>query len=532
MNWRDREKKTEMNSAFSPRRAFAALVIIHLLIALPLAYFLNIWVDEASTLHTTERGFFDALQNALRDEKQAPFYFWILSLWREISDSIFFARLFSIFCSILAIKFFYDLARKFFDEKSAVLIAAFFALHPYLIWASLEIRVYSLVVLLSVLLIKFFYEGYFESQEIPKSSARRSPQKAQIFYVLISIVALYTNYYLGFALVGCFVALLVVRRWSAAKIYFLQMLLIGAAFAPLLWAVGEQFAANTSGFQAEKTLFGGWQIFWSFLLTFVLPTEIFPPEEATAVSIFRLWLVRVLILIAAVLLIKNRRRLNEKFFVIGSIVFVIYAFLLAAYFLLGAIYVEIRHAAVLFAPLVLFAGLVIKTIFVNEANGETDSSNRKNVTAFVSVCVAAFFVYSIYSLYPNLTKRGDWARVGAFIERNEKPHQPIIVFTAFDALALPYHYRGANKILPDEKFFEWEFEDAIGSANSWRRQTEYIISEIPPQANEIWLLTNEKCLRGQACEPLENFVRANYTVIVEKDFYTEKVRLLRKKQND
>ena len=34
------------------------LIVLHLAIALPLAYRLNIWIDEGSTLHTTERGIF------------------------------------------------------------------------------------------------------------------------------------------------------------------------------------------------------------------------------------------------------------------------------------------------------------------------------------------------------------------------------------------------------------------------------------------------------------------------------------------
>ena len=39
------------------------------------------------------------------------------------------------------------------------------------------------------------------------------------------------------------------------------------------------------------------------------------------------------------------------------------------------------------------------------------------------------------------------------LEQRETANQPIIVFTTFDAIALSYNYKGANKILPDEKFF-------------------------------------------------------------------------------
>jgi amino acid transporter len=232
------------------------------------------------------------------------------------------------------------------------------------------------------------------------------------------------------------------------------------------------------------------------------------------------------------LLVKKRKIFDKNIFALGTICAVIFGFILLAYFLLGEIFVEVRHAAMLFAPLLLFVGLIFQEILTRRREDAEAQSIKPIFAVSLAALLLMFFSYSIYTLYPHLTKRGDWARVGAFLEQNEKPNQPIIVFTAFDAPALPYNYRGVNKILPDEKFFDWEFEAAAGSADSWRRQTEFIISEIPPDATEIWLLTNEKCAVKDACVPLENFVRANYTIIEEKDFYKEKVRLLRKKQND
>ena len=58
------------------------LILLHLAVTLPLAYILNIWVDEASTLYNTEHGFTHTLQNIFHTEKQAPLYFLLLSLWR------------------------------------------------------------------------------------------------------------------------------------------------------------------------------------------------------------------------------------------------------------------------------------------------------------------------------------------------------------------------------------------------------------------------------------------------------------------
>ena len=78
----------------------------------------------------------------------------------------------------------------------------------------------------------------------------------------------------------------------------------------------------------------------------------------------------------------------------------------------------------------------------------------------------------------------------------------------------------------------------MGEVNDWssenalKEQTEFVISEIPRDAAEIWLATEDACQDEEtkaACRTLENFVEANYTVEQTKDFYKERVRLLRKK---
>lgn len=504
------------------------LILLHLAIALPLAFYLNIWVDEASTLHTTQNGFFQAFNNLFNDEKQAPLYFLLMSLWRKINDSIFFARLFSIIWSALAIKVFFDLARKIWEDKRAFFVTGLFALHPMLFWASLEIRLYSLIILISVLLLKVFYDGYFDSEIVSREGAK-AQRKAQIYFVLTAIAALYTNYYLGFFLFGCFAALIVLRRWKEAKTFFLQMLIVGLAILPLLWIIEQQFSVRVIHFQTEKSMLEGLSIFWNHFLTFILPTEIFPPEDVSVFSIIRNWIIRIAILAFVLISFKNKRKnLDENVLALGAISAVTSALLLFVYFQLGAGYIEIRHAAVFFVPFILFVFSILAGILMQGREG-AETQSKKFIVVSLAVLYAIFFSYSLFTLYPNLTKRGDWARVGEYIEQNEKPGQPIVVFQAYEAIALPYHYKGANRILPDEKFFAFDLEAPPGTAGSYRSQIEFIISKIPADAEEIWLLTNEKCAVGEACQPLENFVAANYTIVQEKEFYKEKTRLLRRK---
>ena len=499
------------------------LMFLHFTVATPFAYFLNIWVDEASTLYTTRGGLIATFHSVFADEKQAPLYFLILSLWRALSDSIFFARLFSIACSALAIKFFYGTARRLFGERDAKFVSILFALHPFLVWASVEIRVYSFAVLLSVLLLKLFFEAYFGAEEFPAQTEKKSFDKTRIYFILTAIAAVYANYYLGFLLVGCFAALLATRQWRAARDFFLQMFAVAAALLPLAVVIWQQLATNTSGFAEEKTVVEAARNLWSHFLSVVLPTELFPESVTTNVSFVRLWAARAAIVGLIILLVKGKfRAIDRRVLSLGAVTATVAAWLTAAYFLLGIQYVALRHAAVLFAPLALFAFALLKNVL----------PKHRAVWIFFAVVFAFLYPYSIYKNYPLAAKRGDWARISRFVEQREKPNQPIVVFPNYDALAPLFHYKGANKIVPDENFFAWNQSALATGEDALKPQIDFVVSEIPPDASEIWLATGEICQNPQtaeACRPLENFVREHYTVIDTQDFYLERLRLLRKK---
>ena len=531
MNSRDKLEELHGMTRQKPQTGlpsfFYVLPILHLLIALPFAYYLNIWADEGSTLYTTQNGFFQTLQNTLADEKQAPVYFLLMSLWRSINDSIFFARLFAIFCSLGSIAIFYKIVRKFWNDNTAVFATFFFAIHPYLLFVSLEIRVYSLMVLLSLLMTKLFMDGFLERRKSILDDKKKVRNRT-ILFVLISIFSLYTNYYLGFLLVGFFVPLLILRRWNEAKNYILQMLVVGIAILPLIWAIKMQFEVNTGGHFQSTDPIEGIKMLWNHFLTFVLPTEIYSPENQTFVSFIRIWFVRVFGLFTVGFLIYKRRIFEGKILIFGTISVVVFGFLYLAYFSLSGLYIEIRHAAVWFSPICLFT-VAILTESLPQRKFSNDNSNKVYAVIALAVLLMFFYVYGIYSIYPEFVKRGDWERVSEYIEQTEKPNQPIIVFTNYEALNLPIYYEGENKILPQTNYFKWNYEAEMGSPNVWTKQIEYVISVIPESADEIWLVTEEGCQATKGCEPLEKFVKENYTIIETKDFYKERVRLLRKK---
>jgi uncharacterized membrane protein len=485
------------------------LVAAHLVVAIPLAWALNLWIDEAWTMQTTARGVVYALSEGVSGERQAPLYFVLLAVWRFFDDSLFFARLFSILCTAASVFAFDRIADKIFAGKEKLIFVAFFALHPYTIWAALEARGYALAIFLSCLLILFWLDAY---------AAERQDGRKQIFYLIVAVLALYTNYYFGFLLVANAAALVVLRRWSALKNYLWQMAAVAVAAAPLFLIVQQQFSVRTAFYRVEPSLKEGLKTLWEILNNFILPAE------SEILSKIRAWVVRLGILAAAFVLLKSKLlRLSPLSLAFGAIVGVVAVFFLAIYYRLGVDYVQMRHAAILFLPAMLFLGSILK-----------DSINGVRVWLIIATVLALFSSAALVARYTPLTKRGDAERIARFIEKNEQNNQPIVVFTVYNILPLKFYYRGSNQFVPKPEVitFDWNAEDAPDSATRWQRQINFITSQIPPEQQEMWLVTEDFCDAPETmiqCQPLEDFLRGHYVVERTEFFLHRKVRLLRRK---
>lgn len=497
------------------------LIVCHILIVLPLAWYLNIWSDEASSLYSTE-SIGAAFQNAASVERQAPLYFWILSLWRAANGSVFFARLLSIVFSAAAIWLFSKLAGRILKSgQAATLATAFFALHPILIWASTEIRVYAFVILLSISLLFLFLEAFFEESHAKMPGSQR---KAKILFLLVSIIAIYTNYYLGFLLVGLFAGLIITGQWRAAIQYLATMAGAALAVSPLMWSFRSQFNVNTTDIGQEPSLIAGARHIWNHVLTFILPADIRPGYEATTAGLIRLWIVRAVLAATVVVAAMRWKRVSARTIALGAVSATIFAGLLTAYFFVGGSLVELRHASVLFAPLTLFLASLIADAY----GTKVERGGWKYVATLAGIVVLWFFWYALNGMHPGWTKNGDWARVGAYIQQNEKPGQPIVVFHTYDALVMPYHYHGPNRVIPDERFFDFDF--GVSTPERVRERTEFTISKIPADAAEIWVIANDECRRPGVCEQFEQFLNNKYEVVDQKAFYRNNVTLLRKRR--
>lgn len=484
--------------------AIHLLIILHLGVTLYLANSLNLWLDEAYTLDTTGKGLWHAFYQATYFELQPPLYFVLLSLWRKFNSGIFFARLPSVFCTALTIKVVADLSKRFLKDVNSTWVIACVASSPFMIWAAVEMRVYAFVILLSGLLLRFFFDGFLE--ESPRSSSRW-------WYVLVSILALYTQYYLGFLLVANACALLLLRRWRSLAVYLAGMSIVVICFAPMVKIVLYQLSTHVPDDSVTLlVLDSAGSVYWTI-------QEYLLPVGWVQFYFLRRWLLRIGSVVLLVLIMtKYRQRITADTIAVWTIALTLALCFVVVQRLTPEGLVEERHTAALFLPIMLAAFSFISVV-----------AQRKLVLGWVFL-VLIFNCTTLYTRYAAMAKSGDWVRVAAHISTYEKPGQPVLVFHAASVLSLAQYYEGKNLLVPIPNETGLESFSSLTRPVGEKQIAEAVqhVSESP----EVWLVTDwTRGFSGDEIDDpiLREFVGRNYTVEKETTFYYSKVFLLRLK---
>jgi uncharacterized membrane protein len=505
------ELREKLQQWLSPNlfdRIFIPLLIgLNLMLTIPYSAIVNIWLDEAYSLDTTGKDLGYALHQALHFELQPPAYFLLLNIWRSLNSSIFFARLFSILCIALTIYVTAALSKRFLQEIHPAWLTAYVAFNPYLIWAASEIRLYALVILISGLLILLFFDGYFSE----------SPQKfSQWGYVLLSILALYTQYFLGAILVANGCVLLLLKRWKKLQAYVLNMVAVGVCLVPMVPIVLSQTSQLDTGLGKAplldnlSILFGG---FWRY----ILPHR-WIKEDVQVVIISVVFLIGLM-----AIAITYSRSFNAR----NSAVLIICItswFLFLLLVLVTGASLSARYLSLLFIleSSVIFAVLSLPRRFF-----------KKFAIVLVTLAFLGMYTVSLRDTYNVSAKPGDYIRVSSYITTHEKPGQPILVFYSLAALPLAYYYSGQNLLVPIPqagRFDKFDWNDVVLKNE---QQIFSALSKVPGEHEKIWLIRTNNCEVGGYdfnCPLVDAFANKYYSVEKRAEFLGANVLLLRKKQ--
>lgn len=497
---------TRLVGFFRSRRTVIYLLILgHLALTAPLAYRLSLGLDETFTLNTTSRGIRYAIHQAIYFELQAPLYFGLLSVFRTVSMSLFWGRLFSVICIALTLKVAASLSERLFPRVHPGWVVLVLAIHPYLVWAATEMRVYALSILLATLLLLVFHEAFM---------TERPRGVMQVGYLFLAAAALYTHYYLGFLLVANAGVLLTLRRWRQLGIYILCMGAAGACFAPLLILIPGQLNSHT------QTVTSAVSVPHSVAIVAWNVKEFILPADATPLEYIRTWIFRVACVALLVLLVRRfRQRLTpSNLFVAGIFVGTVLCYI-AVVRVTGSTMSQSRHFFVLFSPAMLLAFALT-----------ADRGGRVRVVALTLILM--FCATSLVYRFMPMTKYGNWDQVTSYLMERERPGEPILIFHAGAAQTFGYYYRGPNAVVPlprDNRFDAFDIRDFVLTDEA---QIDSTIERKAGRPDRAWLVTDGVCGFMDVdyhCRLLDDYIAKTYIIEDTVDFATTKVRRLRRK---
>ena len=477
-------------------------------VAVPLAAALNIWIDEAYSLHTTGSGVPYAWHESVVFELQPPLYFILLALWRLADESsVVLARAPSIGFAAAGVATIVVAARRLAPKVPPVAVACVTALNPIVVWAAVETRAYALILFLGAFLVVTFVDGFLATER---------SRRAQAWYVAAGIAGMYTQYYVGFVLLAQAITLVVVRR-AALRPFIVCGAVIALAFAPFLPIVALHVRASSGGDVQRVAFTHALHEMANVSFAYLLPHDVgwrgplklagFGLAAILAVSL--LWFGRPRI--------DPRGRWLILYWLAGCLTF-------SVFFAVAGEAFDLRRHAIVLAPPVMLAGYAIVSAL----------TRRRQLLGWVAFGVyAVFSAGSFWWLYsPPVSKTGDWRRVAATIA-GAGPALPVAVFPSNTEYALDWYLPSARFVpIPGPMPFDADYLRAM----TLHDQAQVAAALAPVRTDpEIWLVSDGSCDGGPKtydfhCDDLEDYFARHYLLEGHLRFHGADVKRFRRAQ--
>ena len=214
--------------------SFVAFVLILLAFGTRIAYLSapSLWLDEAISANIARSPLTSCIQFA-KGDLHPPLYYLLIHLWSLIGHDEFTLRLFSVISNFLSGVILFICVRQMFNPSIALLTLIFFAISPFQIRYSQEVRMYSLLGLWIVLVL-FSVLQYLKSKSWGSLSC----------YIISASLGLYTHYqaviFLTLINIAVFIRLFRTGKGNLWQ-WILAQLAILALFSPWLPTFINQF---------------------------------------------------------------------------------------------------------------------------------------------------------------------------------------------------------------------------------------------------------------------------------------------------
>ena len=470
---------------------FWAFIIVYSAVLIFLANKLNIWEDEAYSLHTTAGNLNFVIKQSYNFEDQPPFYFLILALWRQLNSGILFARFLSLIFIGGGAYFFYRIVCLISGFQYSRWLVVIFLLNPFTVWAGLEIRLYALVIFLSAISIYAFLRFYIEDKII-----------YLYLFLLISTIGLYTQYFFLLQIASMAFMLLIFKGWKSffrLCIYTLPVIIL---FLPNLFFMHQQVTMVQSHKLEYNISYRILAIAYA-LQELLLAIPIVPDHFELRFIIRALF-----IFIATYAYIKIYRRQSyhkNNYFKKINFIFLSAAVLIFLYtllFLITGIIFQSKYMAIAF-PLLMLIFILFKIKPFN--------------SHLVYTIISIYFISLLFINFKHPIKNYDFIAAGKFIQKIERKEEPILFYSKSLLPPFSYYYSGYNVLVPIPflKYDDHYYDENIRDTSQLKKAIEKVSSP-----NKSYLLitdssSNYKYDINMKQQMVDDCLKANY--IIEMD---------------
>lgn len=461
----------------------------------------SMWADETFIANSLKLNTSEMIHFLWFNENHPPFYLFVMKGWSfvfGISDGSL--RAFSVIIGVVSIFLLYMLVKLLWDEKIALISAAFLAISPFAIYYSQEARHYGLWFALSCLSFYYFFQTFFFGK------------KCYLRWAFVTAFCLYTHVYsifIPFIQGATFLWALIqrdeerrnvarsslynTRFWTAIFILILLSL-------PMGWWIFLRISHDTVGF--GKTFSFYHLIYTPFVWTYgysfgpsINELHIISAKEVVA----NYWIVVIpalllLSLVALAGIIKELREGKLQFF--WMMVFLSLILIIASP-LYTYVYYNVR--ATLFLVPFFYALIGI---------GSSELMRIRKLLIFIPLVMASLMLFSSEQYFHNPVYFRDDVRSVARILAATSSNIPILTGRMLEERDISHYYDTSK-----QTFLRFEF---VTPAELGQYDELWVVK------NRMWLYENEKTL--------QEFLITHYNIEKEYHFPGATLELLQKKQ--
>lgn len=152
---------------------------------------LSLRLDESQSLWQTSHSM-NELLNSLSRNVHVPFYHTTIHYWQILwGNGVLAGRAYSLIFFLASIILMYIAGKKIFNEYTGLLAATFFTLSPFMNWYASEIRMYTLLVFLTIAFHMVFIQ-----------LLRKSTYLLWTLYTLVAVIGMYSHYFFSLVILS------------------------------------------------------------------------------------------------------------------------------------------------------------------------------------------------------------------------------------------------------------------------------------------------------------------------------------------